>query len=94
MARLGQPAHGFELRHRLEDAHPRRVAQRQRPFHEELIDYDVPGAWDTIDDGRSLNSISECLAPFDDGRAAPSRQDVLEHWRATHKFGRVDPLFW
>ena len=61
-------------------------------FHEELIDYDVPGAWATIDDGRSLNPLSECLAPFDDGRAAPSRQDVLEHWRATHKFGRVDPF--
>ena len=61
-------------------------------FHEELIDYDVPGAWATIDDGRSLNPMKECLTPFDDGRAAPSRQDVLEHWRATQKFGRVDPF--
>ena len=26
-------------------------------FHEELIDRHVPGAWATIDDGRSLNSI-------------------------------------
>ena len=58
-------------------------------FHEELIDYDVPGSWKTIDDGTSPNPLSECLTPFDDGRAAPSRQDVLEHWRATHKFGRA-----
>ena len=27
-----------------------------------------------------------------DGRAAPSRKEVLEHWRATNKFGLVDPL--
>ena len=61
-------------------------------FHEELIDYDVPGSWKTIDDGRSLNPLSECLAPFDDGTKAPSRQSVLEHWRSTDKFGLVDPL--
>lgn len=61
-------------------------------FHEELIDYDVPGAWPTLEDGTSLNPLAECLAPFDDGRAAPARADVLEHWRATRKFGRVDPV--
>ena len=40
------------------------AAQHNGLFHEELI-VAIPGAWPTIDDGRSLNPLSECLAPFD-----------------------------
>ena len=60
-------------------------------FHEVLMDYDVPGAWDTIE-GDILNPIDTCMQPFDDGRSAPHRTDVIRYWRESRKFGLVDPL--
>ena len=60
-------------------------------FHEVLMDYDVPGAWDTIE-GDTLNPIDTCMQPFDDGRSAPHRTDVIRYWRESRKFGVVDPL--
>ena len=63
-------------------------------FHEVLMDYDVPGAWDTIE-GSSLNAEPYC----DDVYAAlrrrskrPARTDVIRYWRESRKFGVVDPL--
>ena len=32
------------------------------------------------------------MAPFDDGRSAPHRTDVIRYWRESRKFGVVDPL--
>ncbi len=55
------------------------------------MDYDVPGAWDTIED-QTLNPIDTCMQPFDDGRSAPHRTDVIRYWRESRKFGLVDPL--
>ena len=60
-------------------------------FHEILMDYDVPGAWPTLEDN-TLNPLDTCMQPFDDGRSAPHRTDVIRYWRESRKFGLVDPL--
>ena len=45
-------------------------------FHEVLIDYDVPGAWPTLEDD-TLNPLDTCMQPFDDGRSAPHKLRVV-----------------
>ena len=60
-------------------------------FHEELVDYDVPGSWATIEDD-ALNPIDVCLAPFRDGTETPTKGQVLTHWKSTKKWALVDPL--
>ena len=55
------------------------------------MDYDVPGAWPTLEDN-TLNPLDTCMQPFDDGRSAPHRTDVIRYWRESRKFGVVDPL--
>jgi len=56
-----------------------------------LVDYDVSGSWATLEDS-ALNPVRACLAPFRDGREAPSRGQVLTHWKRTRKWALVDPL--
>ena len=58
LARLGQFADGAELRAWREDVDPRRAAERQRSISRSSMDYDVPGAWDTIE-GDTLNPIEQ-----------------------------------
>lgn len=61
-------------------------------FHEELVDYDVPGAWPALREKNKVHALQTCLPPFGGGRDLPDRRAVLEYWRSTGKVALVDPF--